>query len=446
MGVTPVHSRLGRAFLLLRKGVEMVLAHGVGKIYQSPLPLELYLLGAAATVLISFVLRIRHESLGQPAEAPVVFSRRTSVAILRFFKWAGVALISLILLFAVLNPDAGLSTAPLLFWLVLIITTVIACSVLGGLWERANPWRTLENWYSIDGGDKPTQISPPWWLGPVFVYLLFWFELVSGKGFDPLVIVVVLLAYSLLVMTFRSRMLESWELIDPFSIIFGFASRIAPLRFQDEVIVKQRPVRNLASDRPIEKSLFFSVFILLASTTLDNVRETVEWSTFLRVTDLGRFPHGVIDSVALLAMTLPFFIPFIAALALARRWFSTSVSLFTLARRFAWSLIPIGIAYVLAHNMPLLISGGPILIDQIGEQIGLDLIRSFIPSPQLVWFLEIALIVGGHVMGVLIAHAIAIRLTETNRDAMKAHAPLTLLMSFYTVSTLWLLSLPLVAS
>ena len=424
----------------------MVLAHGVGKIYQSPLPVELYLLGAAATVLISFVLRVRHESVAPSPEDSIVFSEKPSSAILTFFKWAGVALISLIFVFAVLNPDAGLSTAPLLFWLVLVITTVIGCSLLGGLWERANPWRTLEGWYSVQDREPPAQISPPWWLGPVFVYLLFWFELVSGKGFDPLVIVIVLLAYSLLVMSFRPRMLESWRFIDPLSIIFGFASRIAPLRLHKEVIVKQRPVRTLASDDPIEKSLFFSIFILLASTTLDNVRETVEWSTFLRVTDLGRFPIGVIDSLALLAMTLPFFIPFIAALALARRWFNTSVGLFTLARRFAWSLIPIGIAYVLAHNMPLLISGGPILIDQIGEQLGLDLIQSFIPSPQLVWFLEIALIVGGHVLGVLIAHAIAIRLTKSNRDAMKAHAPLTLLMSFYTVSTLWLLSLPLVAS
>lgn len=424
----------------------MVLSHGVGKIYQSPLPLELYLLGAAATVLISFVLRVRHESLAPSPEESVIFSERTSSAILMFFKWVGVSLISLILIFAILNPDAGLSTAPLLFWLVLIITTIIGCSVLGGLWERANPWRTLEDWYSVTDREQPKQITPPWWLGPVFVYLLFWFELVSGKGFDPLVIVIVLLAYTLLVMSLRPRMVESWGFIDPLSIIFDFASRIAPLRIHRDVIVRQHPVRALASDHTIEKSLFFSVFILLASTTLDNVRETVEWSTFLRETNLGQLPTGVIDSAALVMMTLPFFIPFIAALALARRWFDTSVGLFTLARRFAWSLIPIGIAYVLAHNMPLLISGGPILIDQIGEQVGLDLIGSFIPSPQLVWFLEIALIVGGHVLGVLIAHAIAIRLTESNRDAMKAHAPLTLLMSFYTVSTLWLLSLPLVAS
>ena len=35
----------------------MILAHGVGSVYELPLPLPLYLGGAAGTVLLSFALR-----------------------------------------------------------------------------------------------------------------------------------------------------------------------------------------------------------------------------------------------------------------------------------------------------------------------------------------------------------------------------------------------------
>ena len=35
----------------------VVFAHGVGRVYESPLPVWLYLVGAAATVLISFAIR-----------------------------------------------------------------------------------------------------------------------------------------------------------------------------------------------------------------------------------------------------------------------------------------------------------------------------------------------------------------------------------------------------
>ena len=36
----------------------MILAHGVGRLYELPIPLYLYLFGATATVVASFVIRV----------------------------------------------------------------------------------------------------------------------------------------------------------------------------------------------------------------------------------------------------------------------------------------------------------------------------------------------------------------------------------------------------
>jgi hypothetical protein len=74
-----------------------------------------------------------------------------------------------------------------------------------------------------------------------------------------------------------------------------------------------------------------------------------------------------------------------------------------------------------------------------------NLFSGFIPSPRMVWFGEIVLIVGGHILGVLTAHRTALRLGETRSRVVRSQYALMVLMTMYTVATLWLLAQPLVA-
>ena len=50
--------------------------------------------------------------------------------------------------------------------------------------------------------------------------------------------------------------------------------------------------------------------------------------------------------------------------------------------------------------------------------------------------------VAGHVIALLLAHAIAIRAGQSTRRAALAQAPLALFMVAYTVFGLWLLATP----
>lgn len=426
---------------------ETFLAHGVGRVYESPLPVWLYLVGAAATVLVSFVIRSVADRKPVTAEPRTVLSPEAARRLLGIFKIGGLAVFGLLVLFTFLDPDPGFTVTPLLFWVLLIMGTLLVSAVIGGMWSRTNPWRTIESLYR-DETERPSEGRDlPWWMGPMLVYGLFWFELVSGRGFDPVAILLVVAGYTIYALTFQSRGAESWELADPLSILFGFASRSAPLGFDKRgAVVYRGPLAGLDEDRSMPLALFISVFILLASTTLDNLRETVEWARFLEALRLEHADPIPVESIALVALTLPFLLSFMAALAISRRWLTTRLSLWGTARAFAWSLIPIGIAYVLAHNIPLLIIGIPELIDRIIDTLGVDVLASYEPSPRLVWFIEIVVVVGGHVLGVLSAHRIGLRLTGSHRDAVKSHIALTVLMSLFTVSTLWLLSLPLVTT
>ncbi len=71
-----------------------------------------------------------------------------------------------------------------------------------------------------------------WWLAPVAIYLLFWFELVSGVGFDSFWVVVALLAYTLFVLTLWPSLGDAWSTVDPLASLFGFAERLAPFELR----------------------------------------------------------------------------------------------------------------------------------------------------------------------------------------------------------------------
>lgn len=431
----------------------MVLAHGVGQVYELPIPLWLYLVAAAATVLVSFLIR----AFASAEEVPAAEERRLAgpgVARAIIMGLRAVALLSLFLTLVAgaVTREVGLNLTTLSFWVGLVVGMTFLSSLVDGAWHAADPWATTERLYRIDDPEARAMV-PPWWLGALTIYLLFWFELISGVGFDAFWVVVAIAIYSLAYFTFRAKLGQHWDEADPLSILFGFAALGAPLRLRADGLYRKTPVRELSPDRPMPSSLYGALFMILASTTLDNVRETVGWSNLLRTLGLDGLSHMLVDSVALLLFTLPFFFTFRLATDLAHRSMRRTEPANDTARRFAWSMVPIAIAYVLAHNAPLFIQGAPQLLRALSDPFEMGwnilgtghLFEGFAASPKLVWFLEIAIIVGGHILAVFAAHRTAVDLADEHRRAVRSQYALTALMSVYTIATLWLLAQPLVA-
>jgi hypothetical protein len=173
----------------------------------------------------------------------------------------------------------------------------------------------------------------------------------------------------------------------------------------------------------------------------------------LQATNLDAIPVMLRETLALAVLTLPFVATFMAAVWVAHRSIGRDRTVGNTGRYLGWSLIPIGVAYVLAHNAPLLITGVPQLIRALSDPFerGWNLLgtahsfEGFAASPKLVWFLEIAFIVTGHIVAVMAAHRAAVRLADSHRAAVNSQYALTVLMSVYTITTLWLLAQPLVS-
>jgi len=122
-------------------------------------------------------------------------------------------------------------------------------------------------------------------------------------------------------------------------------------------------------------------------------------------------------------------------------------------RRFVFTLVPIALAYHLAHYFSLLFIGGqyaiPLLSDPLGRgwnlfgTAGYQVDIGFV-TPRLQWTVAVVAVVLGHVVAVYLSHVTAMRAFRRRSAALKSQIPMVLLMVGYTMISLWILSQPIV--
>jgi len=120
-----------------------------------------------------------------------------------------------------------------------------------------------------------------------------------------------------------------------------------------------------------------------------------------------------------------------------------------LSRRFAHTLVPIALAYVVAHYFSLLAFQGQAMAylasDPLGD--GSDLFGTAgqtvdyaIISATGVWYVQVGALVIGHVAGLALAHDRALVVYDRLRDATRSQYWMLAVMVAFTTFGLWLLS------
>jgi hypothetical protein len=125
----------------------------------------------------------------------------------------------------------------------------------------------------------------------------------------------------------------------------------------------------------------------------------------------------------------------------------------SLAGMFVLPLVPIAIAYHVAHYFSLLAIAGQFVIPLASDPFGYgwDLFGTMlyrvdigIVDARSVWYLAVIAIVTGHMIAIWLAHVAATQLYADARAARRSQYPMLILMVGYTMLSLWILAQPIV--
>ena len=118
------------------------------------------------------------------------------------------------------------------------------------------------------------------------------------------------------------------------------------------------------------------------------------------------------------------------------------------------TLIPIALAYHVAHFLMFLLIQGQTIIPLASDPFGFDWnifnttlyrVNFMIASSNFYWSISIISILVGHIIAVFLSHSIAMRLFKSQSSAIRSQYPMLLLMVGYTVASLWIITQPMYA-
>ena len=349
----------------------------------------------------------------------------------------------------------------------------------------------------------------------VFVFVVFaWAELVWPNRAIPQSLAIAVILYSIATwigMYFTG--VESWlRRGEAFSIMYGLFAQFA--RLEPRVTTasycktcdnatcqgnKARDCRDCATcfrrARPDERridlqpygvglltrvvpsiSIMAFVLLVLSTVSFDGFADTPAWRAIfnaaLAVPFISALPNalgltnasGIITTAGILLTPLIFFAVYMAfcaiIAALARgagggelagapkQWSALSIG-----RVFIFTLVPIAIAYHLAHFLSLFLIFGQQIIPLASDPFGYGWnlfgtadyqVDIAIVGARFAWIAAVVAIVIGHIAAVYLAHVMALRAFGDRAIALRSQYPMLVLMVGYTMISLWIIAQPIV--
>ncbi len=450
-------------------------AHVFAERYDLPAPLGYFVAGSAAAVALSFVVAavfLRRTPRELPAKSFTVSLGPLHQPLRIVCQVLSVLVLCMVVLAGLLgtrNPE--MNFAPVFVWIVWWVGLPLVVACVGNIWSTLDPWRALYEWtdraarrLGFADGISLNLAYPPW-LGAwpaVFLLLLFvWIEVIYPHAAVPSHTANLVLAWSAFTLAGMLCFgLDAWRRnVDVFAIYFTTLGRFAPidLRPDGRGIELRPPGHGLITAQAGSFALVGFVIAMLATVLFDGLLSTQALATIHRT--LAESLPGVVDeqgyilgTVGLICVWLLFFGAYlVSCLATARLVRDRPAA--SIACTFALTLVPIAIAYNIAHYFSYLLVQGqmiiPLLSDPLGRNWNLFGTATYYPDiglfdARFTWYLAISSIVTGHVISIWLAHRLALREFRAPGQAVIASIPLIVLMMTYTAISLLVIADPLV--
>jgi hypothetical protein len=456
-------------------------AHGLILVTNLPIPQWLFAWAAAVVLVVSFV------ALATLWPAPRL-ARIRERPILRCPLWlepicgaVGIALFVLIVYAGIAGSQITLSNiTPTWIYVIFWVGLAFASILFGDAFRPFNPWRAFAravSWVArrLNSGDASSEaLHYPDWLGrwPAVIGLLgyAWLELVYVNKDAPNLLAFLSLGYAAVQLVGMSLYgIDLWtDRGDAFAVFFNFLGRMAPLHWKRrenphqgyEVYLRPPFVGALSLD--LLPGTIPMVIAMIGTTSFDGFSNSSVWlnlngafyylqSLFI---NLGLAGNGDLTADELAGTVgLIVMVAIIGGLfrlgVLGMRSIGSKYDTSELTRNFAHTLLPIAIAYFVAHYFSLLAFSGQSLIqlasDPLGNGANYFGTANFQPNlavltGNFLWYVQVAALVTGHAAGITLAHDRALTLYPDPRDATRSQYWMLTVMVAFTCLGLWILS------
>jgi hypothetical protein len=430
-----------------------VLAHAISGRADLPLPLPLFLWGAGFALVASFfALRslwgephLAKASVGRAA--PRIFEGTVAVARI-VLQVLGFVLYGVVLVAAVAGADDQTrNIAPVAFYVIFWVGLQLASAVVGDVWRALSPFETAADLLRLDGDEPRTQ-----WPAAAMLLAFGWLELCCPEPSRPRVVALALGAHAIVLVSGMAVRGRAWlREADGFAVLFSFLALLSPLFRDDDGHLRVRVPGSGLATLTIRPGTVAVIQVALGATGFDGLSRSSFWRS-LTAGSTGWTRTGY-STVGLVAV--------VGAVVLVWELACSQIPRFTSGprregavddglddtERFASSLIPIALAYSIAHYFSTLAFEGQSAIalasDPFGRSWDLfgtagNTIDYALVSTGVIAFVQAGAIVLGHVAGVVVAHDKAVE-TLPPKAAARSQYPLLAVMVAYTVAGLALL-------
>jgi hypothetical protein len=487
-----------------------VYGHGFGMRYDLPLPLTLWIIGAACAIVLSFLVISIAVRANAPVEAPAqpsvlrlqIDNGVTSPKIRLVAQVFAVAALILVVAAGIIGDQTPTrNLAPTAIWIAWWVGFSYLSAFVGNVWSIVNPWAAIFDWCEriVSKGRAPRRSTVTWpervgvWPGIALFVAFAWLELIWEGRSIPSHLAWLAIGFSVLTWTgmfiFGRR---TWLThADPFALAFGVLSKFGPTdiclehgisatcaadekiaesapdealgRFRRDrgaqgTLILRPPGAGLVDNECISPSLSVFVIVMLSTVTFDGLMATPIWqrvesALYVALPVFGDSRLAIINTVGLLAFCLAFIAVYRLVATSIAHASGNRMTPDETGRAFVLTLVPIAIAYLVAHYLSYFLVQGQLLIRLASDPFGFgwDILGTAhfrpdigIVGARFVWYTSLVAIVLGHVAAVSLAHIVALRKFGDRRVAIRSQFPMLVLMIAYTMMSLWIIAQPIV--
>jgi len=403
--------------------------HGIGSVGDLPIPFETVLNISAWVIVLTFVFLKVSWKQSVLIEKEVVEAKKQSIS----GKVLGLFVLSLLIFPGLIgNEEAKTSITPLIIWVFLWIGVPVLGLIFGDIYAKFNPLSIIPS-----DEKKPTTV----WFASLLFLGLTWFELVWRKPGNPSHIGVVFII--LFVVTTGVRILfgkASIE-VDPLHLLHHL---YAKLRFTVSRPFYKNMLENIANLSNF-KGMEYFILLMIGTVTYDGLRGTTFWYNLFgsSTLDIG------FSTLSFLAINIIIISSYRFAC-----WFALKVSgekkdLNDVSLLFAHTMLPIAFAYHVTHYLSLLLYESQTIFYRLNDPYGLgwnlfgieEITINYFLTPVALWGIQVFLTLAGHMLSVVLAHDLSIKLFG-HQQSDKTQYIFLLITVGLTLQALFVLSVP----